>query len=159
MDVIREVGNDDLRFIFIKDEQAVLVEALYIKGFSEEKYKKLRRYIKEKLGEEFSGIINLNSGKALARVLLVSMDQVGQSFVNDVIDNEVSKVDSWISNGVIKELIDKVSSEVKETKRRARKKKKSRKSKKKAGKSTSKSKSKRRRGTKKKKSGGSRSSS
>ncbi len=123
MDVIREVGNDDLKFIFIKDESAALVEALYVKGFSEERYKKLRRYIKERLGEEFSGVINLDSGKALVKVLLIGADQVGQSLINDVVDNEISKVDSWMSNGVIKELIDKVVSEAKKTKKSRRKKK------------------------------------
>ena len=129
VDVIREVGNDDLKFIFIRDDQATLVEALYIKGFSEEKYKKLKRYIKDRLGEEFTGIINLDSGKALARVLLISTDQVSQSMINDVVDNEISKVDSWISNGVIKELVDKVVSETKRTKKtkKSRRKKKSKK--------------------------------
>ncbi|WP_252900384.1 hypothetical protein [Vulcanisaeta sp. JCM 14467] len=117
MDVIKEVGNDDLKFIFIKDDQSTLAEALYIKDFSEEKYKKLKKYIKEKLGEEFTSIISLDRGKALARVLLISVDQVGQSMINDVIDNEISKVDSWISNGVIKELIDKVVSETKKARK------------------------------------------
>ncbi len=128
--MIREVGSDDLRFIFIKDDQSTLVEALYVKGFSEEKYRKLRRYIRERLGEEFTGMINLDPGKALAKVLLVGTDHVGQSLINDVIDNEVSKANSWVSSGIIKELIDKVSSEVKEVKkarRKARKKKRSRK--------------------------------
>ncbi|GAB6943663.1 hypothetical protein [Vulcanisaeta sp. JCM 14467] len=131
MDVIKEVGNDDLKFIFIKDDQSTLAEALYIKDFSEEKYKKLKKYIKEKLGEEFTSIISLDRGKALARVLLISVDQVGQSMINDVIDNEISKVDSWISNGVIKELIDKVVSETKKARKtkKSRKKRKSKKAK------------------------------
>ncbi|WP_054842158.1 hypothetical protein [Vulcanisaeta distributa] len=161
MDVIREVSNDDFRFIFIKDEQAALVEVLYVKGFSEEKYKKLRKYIKDRLGEEFSGIISLDSGKALAKVLLVGTDQVGQSLINDVVDNEVSKVDSWISNGIIKELIDKVSSEVKETKKKKKKSRKSKRkrSKKRAGETASKSKGRRKRRKTKRKSSSSGSSS
>ncbi|ADN50310.1 hypothetical protein [Vulcanisaeta distributa] len=153
MDVIREVGNDDLKFIFIKDESAALVEALYVKGFSEERYKKLRRYIKERLGEEFSGVINLDSGKALVKVLLIGVDQVGQSLINDVVDNEISKVDSWMSNGVIKELIDKVVSEAKE----AKKTKKSRR-KKKSKKTRAKSKGKRKKKSKKRSSGSRKSS-
>ena len=141
MDVIREVGNDDLKFIFIRDDQSTLAEALYVKDFSEEKYKRLRKYIKERLGEEFTSIISLDQGKALARVLLIGVDQVGQSMINDVIDNEVGKVNSWVSNGIIKELIDKVLGEVREAKKARRKsKKKGRKRSKKKGKSRSKSK-------------------
>ncbi|WP_054853423.1 hypothetical protein [Vulcanisaeta distributa] len=136
MDVIKEVSNDVLRLAFIKDNQSFLLEVLRIDGFNEESYRRLRRYIKERLGEEFSGIISLESGKALAKVLLVGADQVGQSLINDVIDNELNKVNSWISSGgVIKEIIDKVSGELKETRksRKSRKKKRKRKGRKSKG--------------------------
>ena len=136
VDVIKEVGNDDVRLIFIRDDQNFLVESLFIKGFNEEKYKKLRRYVKEKLGEEFTGIVSLDTGKALTKVLLLGMDQVGQSIVNDVINVEEEKFNSWISNGVLKELIDKVNGEVSSAK------KKSRKSRKRKSKKTKKSKKK-----------------
>jgi hypothetical protein len=147
VDVIKEIGGDDLKFIFIRDEPTFILEALYVKGFSEEKYRKLRKYIKEKLNEEFSGIITLNTGKALTKVLLVGGDQVGQSLINDLIDNEASKISMWISNGVIKELVDKVSSEVEETKkiRKSRRKR----SRRKRSKSSKGNKGKRRRSRKK----------
>ncbi|WP_054858014.1 hypothetical protein [Vulcanisaeta sp. JCM 16159] len=145
MDVIKEVSNDVLRLAFIKDNQSFLLEVLRIDGFNEESYRRLRRYIKERLGEEFSSIISLESGKALAKVLLIGADQVGQSLINDVIDNELNKVNSWISSGVIKEIIDKVSGELKETRksRKSRKKKRKRKGRKSKGSKGSKSRSKR----------------
>ena len=127
MDVVKDVGGDNLKFIFVKDEQMYLLEALYVNGFSEEKYRKLRRYIREKLGEEFSGIVSLDGNKALAKVLLIGVDQVGQSLINDLVDNEISKVNSWIEGGIIKELVDKASSEVEETRKaRSRSRRKSR---------------------------------
>ncbi len=145
VDVIKEVSNDVLRLAFIKDNQSFLLEVLRIDGFNEESYRRLRRYIKERLGEEFSSIISLESGKALAKVLLIGADQVGQSLINDVIDNELNKVNSWISSGVIKEIIDKVSGELKETRksRKSRKKKRKRKGRKSKGSKGSKSRSKR----------------
>ncbi|BDR92033.1 hypothetical protein [Vulcanisaeta souniana] len=117
MDVIKDIGGDDLKFIFAKDEQMYLLETLYVRGFSEEKYRKLRKYIREKLGEEFSSIVSLDGNKALAKVLLVGVDQVGQSLINDLVDNEIGKANSWIEGGIIKELVDKAASEVEETRK------------------------------------------
>lgn len=138
MEVIREFSNEELKVLFLKDDQSSLLEALIIKDFGEEKYKKLRKYIKEKLGEEFTSIMNINGSKALVKVLSISTDLIGNVMMSDIVNMEIEKVENWINNGVIKELVNKVVTEEKATKSKRRK---SRKSKKK---SKSKTKSKKR---------------
>lgn len=137
---IREVGGDGVKVVFLRDDQNALLEALYIEGFSEEKYRRLRRYIKERLGEEFSGIVDIGSGKALGKVLLMGVDLVGQALINDIIELEAEKASRWLEGGTIKELVDKVLSEVKEAKKTKKSKRKRRKKKSKRSKSRSKSK-------------------
>ncbi|MCG2863411.1 MAG: hypothetical protein L7H10_03825 [Vulcanisaeta sp.] len=122
MEVIKEVGGDDIKVVFIRDDQNVVLEALYVKGFSEDKYKKLKKYIKEKLGEEFPSIVSIDTGKALGRALLIGADLVNNSLINDVVELESDKVSRWINDGVLKELVDKVASETKGAKK-ARKRK------------------------------------
>lgn len=137
MEIVKEVGNDELRVVFLRDEQSTLLEALVIKDFGEEKYKKLKKYIKEKLGEEFTSIINIDGSKALAKVLSVSADLIGNTMMSDIINMEIEKVESWMNSGAIKELADKVITEGKAAKSKRRSKR-SKKSKTKAKKSRSK---------------------
>nr|KJR71295.1 MAG: hypothetical protein TU36_08735 [Vulcanisaeta sp. AZ3] len=132
MELIKEVGDEELKFIFLKDDKNTLLEALYVKEFNEERYRKLRRYIREKLGEEFQRTISIGSNKALGKVLLISTDLVKQTIINDVVDMEAEKISKWLESGVIKELISKVSSEVKKTKKKKAKKKRSKSKKSKA---------------------------
>ncbi|WP_069807008.1 hypothetical protein [Vulcanisaeta thermophila] len=126
MEVLREFSNGDLRVLFLRENQSVLVEALIINGFSEEKYRKLMKQIKEKLGEEFMGVININDSKALVRALSVGVDLMSDVTINDVINMEVNKISNWLSSGVIKELIEKAISEAKKKKARRKTKRKSR---------------------------------
>ncbi|MFP3159967.1 MAG: hypothetical protein RXQ95_00900 [Vulcanisaeta sp.] len=122
MEVIKEVGGDDIKVMFVKDDQNAVLEALYVKGFSEDRYRKLRRYIKERLGEEFTGILNMDTGKALSKVLLISADLVNNLLVSDVIELEIDKTGRWIEDGILSELVNKVVSEVKEAKKAKRRK-------------------------------------
>jgi hypothetical protein len=123
VELIKEVGGEELKFIFLKDDKNALLEALYVKEFNEERYRKLRRYVREKLGEEFQRTISIGSNKALGKVLLISTDLVKQTIINDVVDMEAEKISKWLESGVIKELISKVSSEVKKTKKKKQRKK------------------------------------
>jgi hypothetical protein len=96
----------------------------------------LRRYIKERLGEEFTGILNMDTGKALSKVLLISADLVNNLLVSEVIGLETDKASRWIEDGILSELVNKVVSEVKETKKaKGRKARRKRKRKAKAAKS------------------------
>lgn len=122
MEVIKEVGGDDIKVMFVKDDQNSVLEALYVKGFSEDRYRKLRRYIKERLGEEFTGMLNMDTGKALSKVLLISADLVNNLLVSEVIGLETDKASKWIEGGILSDLVNKVVSEVEEAKKAKRRK-------------------------------------
>jgi len=103
-----------LKLILAKDD-FFLVCALVVDDFGESEYKKLRRYLKEKFGEEFS-LSRINGSLSLVKVIMVGLDHVSPVMIQEVLKNEMEKTKLWVSNS----LVDTVESITKETKPEAK---------------------------------------
>ena len=121
VELVREAVFEGFRVAFLKDGE-VLICALEPDGASEGLLRELARFIRESYGEEFV-VSNVGGRSALAKVLMVGLDQVSSMMVSDVVSMELEKISSWNLKSKIEELRVKVGAVERKRRRGSRRRK------------------------------------